>query len=55
MKPMRFVTSAVVRSGFVITFLAMAAIAAPQKQTFTGTVTDSICAKAEFADANGAV
>jgi len=44
---MRFVTSAVIRSSLVITIFAMAAIAAPQKQTFTGTVTDSICAKAD--------
>jgi hypothetical protein len=47
MKPMRLVTSAVVHSNFALTILAMAAIAAPQKQTFTGTVTDSICAKAD--------
>jgi CcmD family protein len=47
MKPMRFVTSAVVHSNFALTILAMAAIAAPQKQTFTGTITDSICAKAD--------
>jgi hypothetical protein len=47
MKPMRFVTIAVVRSSFALTILAMAAIAAPQKQTFTGTITDSICTKAD--------
>ena len=47
MKPMRFVTSAVVLSSFALTILAVAAIAAPQKQTFTGTITDSICTKAE--------
>jgi len=44
---MRFVTSAVIRSSLVIIILAMAAIAAPQRQTFTGTITDSICTKAD--------
>ena len=46
MKSMRFVMSAVGGS-FALTILAMAASAAPQKQTFTGTITDSICAKAD--------
>jgi CcmD family protein len=46
MKPMRFVMSAVGGS-FALTILAMTAIAAPQRQTFTGTITDSICAKAD--------
>ena len=47
MKPTRFVMSAVVHSSFALTILAMAAIAAPQKQTLTGTITDSLCAKAD--------
>jgi CcmD family protein len=47
MKPMRFVTSAVVLSSFALTILAVAAIAAPQKQTLTGTITDSMCPKAD--------
>jgi CcmD family protein len=47
MKPMRFVTSAVVHSSFALAILAMAAIAAPQKQTFTGTITDDMCPKAD--------
>ena len=47
MKPMRFVTSAVVHVSFALSILAMAAIAAPQKQTFTGAITDSICTKAD--------
>jgi hypothetical protein len=38
--------TAVVRSGFALTMLAMA-IAAPQKQTFTGTITDDMCPKAD--------
>ena len=46
-EPMRFVTSAVVRSTFVVTILATMAIAAPQKQTLTGTITDSMCPKAD--------
>jgi hypothetical protein len=47
MKPMRGLTSTVIRSSFVVTILAKMAIAAPQKQTFTGTITDSICTKAD--------
>jgi hypothetical protein len=48
MKPMRVVTSAAILSSFARTIFAMAAIAAaPQKQTFTGTITDSICTKAD--------
>jgi hypothetical protein len=48
MKPMRVVTSATIRSSFAMTILTMAAFAAaPQKQTFTGTMTDSICTKAD--------
>lgn len=47
MKPMRFVTSAVVHISFALTILAVAAIAAPQKQTLTGTITDDMCPKAD--------
>jgi hypothetical protein len=47
MEPMRGVTSTLIRSSFVVIILATMAIAAPQKQTFTGTITDSICTKAD--------
>jgi len=47
MKPMRGLTSTLIRSSFVVTILATMAIAAPQKQTFTGTITDDMCPKAD--------
>ena len=47
MEPMRGVTNTLIRSSFVITILAAIAIAAPQKQTLTGTITDSMCPKAD--------
>ena len=40
-------TGAVLQSSFALTILAVTAVAAPQRQTFTGTITDSICAKAD--------
>jgi hypothetical protein len=44
---MRLVTSAAIHSSFILTILAVAVLGAASTQTFTGTITDSICANAD--------